>query len=74
MHVDAVGREARDQGSREELGGVRDGGVSVDAERRPVMLVLEVVQDLQGEVVVMGRMRERSRRLGMRGDEVREGG
>ena len=74
MHVDAVGREARDQRSGKELGGVRDGGVGVDAEGGPVVLVLEVVLDLEREVVVMGRMGQSGWRLGVGGDGICEGG
>lgn len=48
-------------------------GVRVDLQFRPVVLVLQVVQDLQREVVVVRGMRGAlDRRVGC--DEGREGG
>lgn len=53
MNVDAVRGQAGDDGSRERQGwGERR--VGVDGEVGPVVLVLEVVEDLLGEMEVDG--------------------
>ena len=45
----------------------------MNAERCPVMLVLEVVQDLESEVMVMGGVSQRGGGRGVRGDEGGKG-
>lgn len=53
MHVDALGGKAGEERTRQEKRGV-DGGVDVDAEGGPVVLVLEIVKDLGGKSKVVG--------------------
>ena len=52
MHVDTLRGKAGEKRAREERSGV-GGGVGVNAERGPVVLVLEIVKDLRGKSMVV---------------------
>ena len=55
VDVDALRRQTRDQWAGKRL--VRDGGVRVHVELRPVVLELEVVLDLDGERLQLRKVR-----------------